>query len=89
MHIHLKKASLLSFFPQMNTCILHSSGALLIDISSVSMLEKSFALRPASTPSGKQGNYEVINYLFTHGRNVPKYILTSSSCHNFIHRMTD
>ena len=61
----------------MNTCILHSSGALLIDISSVSMLENSLALRPASTPSDKQGNHEVIIHLFPHNSNVPNYKLTS------------
>eukprot|EP00112_Aurelia_sp_Birch-Aquarium-sp1_P003926 Seg1445.7 transcript_id=Seg1445.7/GoldUCD/mRNA.D3Y31 product="Condensin-2 complex subunit H2" protein_id=Seg1445.7/GoldUCD/D3Y31 len=35
---------------KMNTCILHSSGALLMDINSVPLLEKSIANRTGSTP---------------------------------------
>ena len=42
----------------MNTCILHSSGALLMDISSISLLEGSLAGRPASTPMTEHGEYE-------------------------------
>ena len=56
----------------MNTCTVHASGTLLLDLTHLSLLDNSFKRLMTSTPSAVQGKVmlEGFTFFFIHSNNV-------------------